>query len=63
MLRPVTVLQSVLSCEEHLLRGILVLCQNEFGGERGTSGSGRLRHFPGRLTKAGLLDLHKEKTK
>lgn len=61
MLQPVSVLQPVLHCEKPLLGGILVLCQDEFGRGKETSGQGTPRHFPGRVTKAALLDLQQGK--
>lgn len=55
------VMQSVLHCEKPLLKGILVLCQDEFGRGKESSGQGMQRHFPGRVTKAALLDLQQGK--
>lgn len=48
------VLQSVLHCENILVRMSLV-------GGKETSGQGMQRHFPGRVTKAALLDLQQGK--
>lgn len=55
------VMQSVLHCEKPLLKGILVLCQDEFGRGKETSGQGMQRHFSGRVTKAALSDLKQGK--
>lgn len=61
MLQLVIALQSVLQCQKPLLQGILVLCQDEFGRGKETSGQGMQRHFPGRVTKVALLDLQQGK--